>query len=83
MMGDQWGDPGNPAFQDVSKEAVAHVDQYSGEVVATYTYDEYTPVAKVVSQAISLHEGRKFGGLNTIATTAFCLESSSCASPGR
>ena len=73
VMGDQWNDPGNPAFRDVSKEAVAHVDQYSGEVVATYTYDEYTPVAKVVSQAISLHEGRKFGGLNTIATTAFCL----------
>ena len=73
VMGDQWNDPGNPAFRDVSQEAVAHVDQYSGEVVATYSYDEYSPAAKVVSQAISLHEGRKFGGLNTIATTAFCL----------
>lgn len=73
VLGDQWHDPSNPAYNDVSLEAAAHVDQYSGKVVATYTYDDYSIVAKTVSQGIAVHEGRRFGALSSFLTTMFCL----------
>lgn len=73
VLGGQWSNNGNPAESDVSQELTVHVDQYSGEVVSTYGYDDYTALAKTVSQGIALHEGRRFGTLNTIGTTLFCL----------
>lgn len=73
VLGDQWHDPSNPAYNDVSLEAAAHVDQYSGKVVATYTYDDYSIAAKTVSQGIAIHEGRRFGALSSFMTTMFCL----------
>lgn len=73
VLGDQWHDIANPAFSDVSQERTVHVDQYTGEVVGRYGYADYSAVAKVVSQGIALHEGRRFGSFNLVATTAFCL----------
>jgi uncharacterized iron-regulated membrane protein len=73
IMGDQWHDDANPSFSDVTKEAAAHIDQYSGDVVATYGYNDYTAAAQVVSQAIAMHEGRRFGAFSGVITTAFCL----------
>jgi uncharacterized iron-regulated membrane protein len=73
VLADQWHDEANPAFNDVSAERTAHVDQYSGQVIARYGYSDYSPAAKVVSQGIALHEGRRFGSFNTVATTGFCL----------
>ena len=73
VLADQWHDKSNPAFTNVGKERTAHVDQYSGQVVARYGYSDYTVAAKTVSQGIALHEGRRFGSFNTMASTAFCL----------
>lgn len=73
VLASQWYDPEQRAFSDVTSEATVHVDRYSGEVVARYGYDDYSPAAQVVSQAIALHEGRRFGLLTTVTTTAFCL----------
>lgn len=73
VLGDQWHDSANPAYTDVSKEAAAHVDQYSGKVISTYDYNDYSPVAQAVSQGIAIHEGRRFGPLTQAASTAFCL----------
>jgi uncharacterized iron-regulated membrane protein len=61
------------AFNDPAKERTVHVDQYGGQVARTYGYDEYPALAKVVSQGIALHEGRRFGLLNLVLTAAFCL----------
>jgi len=36
-------------------------------------YADYPALAKVVSQGIALHEGRRFGTLTMCLTTAFCL----------
>lgn len=72
VLGDQWHDSANPAYRDVSKEATAHIDQYSGEVLATYSYAQYSPVAKVVSQGIAIHEGRRFGPISAVLSTLFC-----------
>jgi uncharacterized iron-regulated membrane protein len=73
VIADQWMVKGNPAFSDVTKEAVVHIDQYSGEIVGRYSYDEYSELAKVVSNSIAIHEGRRFGVVSQIASTAFCI----------
>lgn len=73
VVSDGWNDPGNPAFQDITQERAVHVDQYSGQVVASYGYDEYSALAKGVIQSIALHEGRRFGTLTLVTSTLFCL----------
>ncbi|SCF23174.1 Uncharacterized iron-regulated membrane protein [Micromonospora haikouensis] len=73
VMSSQWYNVGNPAESDVSQERTIHVDQYSGDVVGQYGYDDYSAAAKVVSQGIALHEGRRLGTFNTILSTFFCL----------
>lgn len=49
------------AFNDPTREKTVHVDQYGGQVVSAYGFDDYPMLAKVVSQGIGLHEGRSFG----------------------
>ncbi|QIM23137.1 PepSY domain-containing protein [Phycicoccus sp. HDW14] len=61
------------AFNDPSAERTVHVDRYGGTVVSQYGYDDYSALAKTVSHGIALHEGRHFGTLNMVLTTAFCL----------
>lgn len=73
VMSSQWNDNGNPAESEVSLEQTLHVDQYSGEIVDTYGYDDYSMVAQIVSQGIAVHEGRRAGPLNAVASTMFCL----------
>lgn len=73
VVADQWEVKGNPAFQDVTREAVIHFDRYSGEIAGRYSYDQYSTLAKVVSNSIALHEGRRFGIPSQIASTAFCI----------
>ncbi|WP_232679231.1 PepSY domain-containing protein [Nocardioides sp. R-C-SC26] len=73
VFGWQWSNNGNPAASDVTQELTVHVDQYSGNVVGEYGYDDYSALAKTVSQGIALHEGRRFGAVNTVMTTVFCL----------
>lgn len=73
VMSSQWYQKGNPAENDPSLERTVHVDQYSGEVAGQYGYDDYSPAAQVVSQGISIHEGRRFGIANTIGSALFCI----------
>lgn len=73
VMGSKWNNNGNPAEGEVSLEQTIHVDQYSGEVVGQYGYDDYTVAARAVSQGIAIHEGHRFGVVNTILSTLFCL----------
>ena len=73
VMASQWSDNGNPAESEVSLEKTVHVDQYSGEVVREYSYADYTLPAKIVSQGIAIHEGRRLGPVNTVLSTLFCL----------
>ncbi len=61
------------AFHDPAQEKTVHIDQYGGQAVATYGYDQYPVLAKTVSRGIALHEGRHFGTLNMIASAGFCV----------
>lgn len=73
VLADQWMVKGNPAFRDVTQERVLHFDRYSGEIIGRYGYADYSPVAKLVSQGIAIHEGRRFGLVTTVTATLFCL----------
>ncbi len=73
VYGYQWANNGNPAESDVTLEKTVHVDQYSGEAVAVYGYDDYSLLSQTVSNGIAVHEGRRFGPVNMIFTTLFCL----------
>jgi uncharacterized iron-regulated membrane protein len=61
------------AFSNPAQERTLHVDRYGGRVVSTYGYRDYPALAKVVSQGIALHEGRRLGLLNFWLSTVFCL----------
>jgi uncharacterized iron-regulated membrane protein len=61
------------AFHDPGHEETVHVNRYTGKVAASYGYDDYPALAKVVSQGIALHEGRLFGTPNLWLTATFCL----------
>lgn len=61
------------AFNNPGLEKTVHVDQFGGQVVSTYGYDDYPNLAKAVSEGIALHEGRRFGLLNFWVTFAFCV----------
>ena len=61
------------AFGDPAAERTVHVDRFGGQVVSAYGYDDYSTLAKVVSQGIAVHEGRRFGTLNFWVTALSCV----------
>lgn len=68
------------AFDAPSDERTVHVDQYGGQVVSTYGFDDYPLLARAVSQGIGLHEGRSLGlwsfwgaALMCVAVMAMCV----------
>ncbi len=61
------------AFDAPSDERTVHVDQYGGDVVSTYGFEDYPTLAKVVAQGIGLHEGRSFGPWSMAGSTIMCL----------
>jgi uncharacterized iron-regulated membrane protein len=61
------------AFHNPGQEKTVHVDQFGGQVVSTYGYQQYPKLAKAVSQGIALHEGRRLGVLNFWISLIFCL----------
>lgn len=73
VYGYQWANNGNPAESDVTLQKTVHVDQYSGEALAVYSYDDLSLLSKTVANGIAIHEGRRFGPVNMILTTLFCL----------
>lgn len=73
VLSDMWHDKDSAAYEDVTQERVVHVDQYSGAVAGRYSYDEYAPAARLVSQGIALHEGQRFGSVSFWTSAAFCV----------
>ncbi|CAB4924090.1 unannotated protein [freshwater metagenome] len=61
------------AFDAPSDERTVHVDRFGGEVVSTYGYDDYPPLAKAVAQGIGLHEGRSLGLVSFWLAALMCV----------
>ncbi|WP_426246696.1 PepSY-associated TM helix domain-containing protein [Nocardioides sp. LHG3406-4] len=61
------------AFDAPSDERTVHVDQYGGDIVSAYGFDDYPLLAKVVAQGIGLHEGRSLGRVSFWASALMCV----------
>ncbi|MDQ0512853.1 PepSY-associated TM helix domain-containing protein [Ancylobacter amanitiformis] len=58
---------------DLSKQRVIHLDQYSGKPLIDMSYADYGPVAKAMEFGINVHMGQEFGLANQLFMLALCL----------
>lgn len=72
VYGYQWANNGNPAESDITLQKTVHVDQYSGQALAVYSYNDLSLLSKTVANGIAIHEGRRFGPVNMVLTSLFC-----------
>lgn len=49
-----------------------NIDQYSGEVLADYGFDDYGVLGRAVSDGVAIHEGRRFGAGNLWFNFTIC-----------
>ncbi len=61
-------------FPDQARdEATIHIDQYTGDVIADYRYDNYGPLGKIMATMITVHKGHEFGIVNQVLGLVICL----------
>lgn len=58
---------------DVTRNRVVHLDQYSGKVLADVRYADFGVGAKATEWAIAVHTGRQYGLANQLVLLAGCL----------
>ncbi|MBB3771783.1 putative iron-regulated membrane protein [Angulomicrobium tetraedrale] len=58
---------------DLSKQRVVHLDQYSGKPLIDMSYADYGPIAKAMEFGINVHMGQEFGLANQLFMLALCL----------
>ncbi|WP_018387218.1 PepSY domain-containing protein [Ancylobacter sp. FA202] len=58
---------------DLSKQRVVHLDQYTGKPLIDFSYADYGPAAKAMEWGINFHMGQEFGLANQLFLLAVCL----------
>lgn len=58
---------------DVAKQRVVHLDQYSGEPLIDVGYANYGPLAKTMEWGINVHLGQQFGLANQLFLAVACV----------
>ncbi|MBD8685377.1 MULTISPECIES: PepSY-associated TM helix domain-containing protein [unclassified Rhizobium] len=58
---------------DLSKQHVVHLDQYSGKALIDMTYADYGPLGKGLEWGINVHMGQQYGLANQIFLVIVCL----------
>lgn len=58
---------------DLSKQRVVHLDQYSGAPLIDLSYADFGPFAKAMEWGINVHMGQEFGRLNQIVLALACV----------
>ena len=58
---------------DLSRQRVIHLDQYSGKPLIDLSYADYGPAAKWLEWGINVHMGQEFGLANQLVLLAACL----------
>ncbi|SOC93986.1 Uncharacterized iron-regulated membrane protein [Rhizobium sp. AN5] len=58
---------------DLSKQRVVHLDQYSGKPLIDMNYSDYGPLGKALEWGINVHMGQQFGLANQIVLLAACV----------
>lgn len=58
---------------DVVRQRVVHLDQYSGQPLLDMSYADYGPLGKALEWGINVHMGQEFGLANQLILLAACL----------
>lgn len=58
---------------DLSKQRIVHLDQYSGKPLIDMSYADYGAAAKAMEWGINFHMGQEFGLANQLFLLAVCL----------
>ncbi|KQO75416.1 PepSY domain-containing protein [Rhizobium sp. Leaf262] len=58
---------------DLAKQRVVHLDQYSGEPLIDMSYADYGPLGKGLEWGINVHMGQEYGRANQIVLALACL----------
>jgi uncharacterized iron-regulated membrane protein len=58
---------------DLSRQRVIHLDQYSGEALIDMGYADYGPFGKALEWGINVHMGQEFGLANQLLMLAACV----------
>jgi len=58
---------------DLSKQRVVHLDQYSGTPLIDMSYADYGPLGKSLEWGINTHLGQQFGLANQLVLLAACV----------
>jgi len=58
---------------DLAKQRVVHLDQYTGKPLIDMSYADYGPLGKGLEWGINVHMGQQFGLANQIILALACL----------
>ncbi|RLQ87037.1 PepSY-associated TM helix domain-containing protein [Notoacmeibacter ruber] len=58
---------------DLSRQRVVHLDQYSGQLLVDMSYEDYGPLGRWLEFGINTHMGQTFGLLNQIVLLIVCV----------
>jgi uncharacterized iron-regulated membrane protein len=58
---------------DLSRQRVVHLDQYTGKPLIDLGYADYGPAAKAIEWGINVHMGQEFGWANQLVLLAACM----------
>ncbi|MBP2299679.1 PepSY-associated TM helix domain-containing protein [Azospirillum picis] len=58
---------------DLSRQRVVHLDQYSGKPLIDMSYADYGPFGKALEWGINVHMGQEFGVANQVVMLAVCV----------
>lgn len=58
---------------DLQRQRVVHLDQYSGKPLIDMSYADYGPAGKTLEWGINVHMGQEFGLTNQIVLALACL----------
>jgi len=58
---------------DMARQRVIHLDQYSGNVLIDMGFADYGPLGKALEWGINVHMGQEFGLANKLLMLAVCL----------
>lgn len=58
---------------DLSRQRIIHIDQYSGTPLVDLSFGQYGPVAKAIEWGINVHQGQEWGRFNQLLMAATCL----------
>jgi len=67
---------------DLSRERMIHIDQYSGKALVDISYGQYPMFGKAIEWGINVHQGQEYGRFNQFLMLATCLAIILCCVTG-